>query len=199
MASKQGERCRTSLVIKKRLIEIGDIVLLSGEARRRRKPRCTQAQREAGPFPARPQRLAPTRPFVGAWKYLLCARKHIEHRSAHSKSQPRPPPAPLCPFLAVHASRAVAVVFLGLAPAGADAASHCLAVTLGFTLSSRFHLAGSGHAPGSWLRCHLLQEPPLTWVRRPSPVLHITVVIQLCVFSLSRWWVLGLQPGAREM
>lgn len=120
MASKQGERCRTSLVIKERLIEIRDIVLLSGKARRGWKPLCMQVQREVGPFPAHPRRLAPIRPTVGAWKYLLRARKHTEHRSAHSKSQPRPPPPPLCPLpsLAGHASRAVAVGFLGRASAG---------------------------------------------------------------------------------
>lgn len=33
MASKQVKRCRPSLVIKKRLIEIRDIILLAGEAR----------------------------------------------------------------------------------------------------------------------------------------------------------------------
>lgn len=83
MASKQVKRCRTSLVIKKRLIGIRDIILPVGAGERGRKRHCAQAQALSRLTPW----LAPVCRIVGAWKYFLCARKHTAHLSAHSKSQ----------------------------------------------------------------------------------------------------------------
>lgn len=82
MASKQVKRCRTSRVIKKRLIEIRDIILLVGAGERGWKRRRAQVQAPSWPT----LWLAPVHRIVGAWKYFLCARKHTAHLSAHSES-----------------------------------------------------------------------------------------------------------------
>lgn len=63
MASKQVKRCRTSLVIKKRLIEIRDIILLVGAGERGWKCGCAQAQALSRLTPW----LAPVRRIVGAF------------------------------------------------------------------------------------------------------------------------------------